>query len=319
MEEEADRTGICPLEIVQDQEQRVTPRQELQDTGHLVRTDRPAAGRITGSGSPPGGCPNRLSWVLSTPHAAARPAKASARSSILSTSGTKVSSRSGPASSSAVKSIGQNGPQTSGMPPASETAEARLASMSPLSNCRISRKGRYESPIPAVGALQLPPGHHQFRVCHHRLAGKFTEQSCLAAPRLAGDEGHLPRRRRPAGESLQLSQLILARDKRWGWGNIRQLDKGEGVRLVFRFYLFPGLPMSPAYRLVPDDRLFRRLDTELVSEQIAARVVLVQCGVAPTVQSQHAHQRPMGCLTPGFQGDLLAGAGLGRRIITARL
>ena len=37
VEEEADRTGICPLQIVQDQEQRMVARQELQDTGDLFK------------------------------------------------------------------------------------------------------------------------------------------------------------------------------------------------------------------------------------------------------------------------------------------
>ena len=72
----------------------------------------------------------------------------------------------------------------------------------------------------AGDGIAITGGHHQVRVRFHRLAGKFTQQGCLAAPRLAGHEGHPSR----AGESLtevggQPGQSILASNERQGRGN----------------------------------------------------------------------------------------------------
>ena len=113
VEEEAGRTGICPLQIVQDQEQRVTPRQELQDTGHLSEEIGLLQGELTVPGFATRRLPQPTELVLPCPsHRLSRKAfgaedQAGSWHEGIEKIGAGLQQRR--------NCIGQNSPQTSGM------------------------------------------------------------------------------------------------------------------------------------------------------------------------------------------------------------
>ena len=120
--------------------------------------------------------------------------------------------------------IRQNGPQTSGMlgrqsrrsPLRLDVAAEQLQDLAER-QIRVADAG---DGADAGHGIAATCGNHQVGVRCHRLAGKFTQQGRLAAPRLTGHEGHAAR----AGERFtevggQPGQLILASNERRGGGN----------------------------------------------------------------------------------------------------
>ena len=187
MEEEADRTGVGPLHIIQEQEQRVIACQELQNTRDLFKEIGLLKGRLPVSDF-------ATRWLLQTvepnpPRVIRRFARKGLGAQGQSCSRHEGVNQVRPRLCQRRDRIRQNSPQAAGMfgrqgCPRPFRFDVTAEQLQDLAEGQIGVTD-------AGGGVAVAAGHHQVGVGLHRLPGKFTEQSGFAAPGFAGDEDHL--------------------------------------------------------------------------------------------------------------------------------
>ena len=183
----------------------MAPRQELQDTGHLSEEIGLLQGELTVPGFSTRRLPQPTELVLPRPsHRLSRKGFGAEDQACSWHEGIE---QIGAGLQQRRNRIGQNGPQTSGMlgrqsrrsPLRLDVAAEQLQDLAE-GQIRVTDAG---DGADAGDGIAATCGNHQVGVCFHRLAGKFTQQGCLAAPRLAGHEGHPSRAgQRPAKGKL---------------------------------------------------------------------------------------------------------------------
>jgi hypothetical protein len=308
IEEKACRPRIDPLQIIEEEQQRMAPGQGQKGTGGLLEQGRPRQRR-------------RTSPVL--PHLAAQQLlQAAAKARILGpeplqakqqiAARKKAINQTRPLLHEGLSDDGQSLPQTVRMVMGESAARALRLNVTTQQLDRLAKR-LIGVTDPGMGAAG-PHRHDKILVGLHGAVRERLDKRCLPAARLSRDErdASLPVES-ALEEPIQPSQLATTTDTEPGESMVNGLERAARLTGGLQLCAFPLLSpwhsnsdstVADAFVEVLGSR--GRLDAQLVAQRTEARTILSQRGVTAPIQREEIHQASMCALIPGLHLQVAA-------------